>query len=81
MKLRAAEGVPVPALFSYAVQEFGEEFFGEAWDEFFLWNDSPQNLLLFLSAVDQLVSSWALLTVHRAAPSGPASWCSRRSRN
>jgi hypothetical protein len=44
MKLRSAEGVLVPALFSYAVQEFGEEFFEEAWDEFFLWNDAPDDV-------------------------------------
>jgi hypothetical protein len=44
MKLRSAEGVLVPALFSYAVQEFGEEFFDEAWDEFFLWNDAPDDV-------------------------------------
>jgi hypothetical protein len=44
MKLRSAEGVLVPTLFSYAVQEFGEEFFDEAWDEFFLWNDAPDNV-------------------------------------
>jgi hypothetical protein len=30
LKLQSAEGVLVPALFSYAVQEFGEEFFDEA---------------------------------------------------
>jgi hypothetical protein len=42
--LRSAEGVLVPALFSYAVQEFGEEFFDEAWDEFFLWNDAPDDV-------------------------------------
>jgi hypothetical protein len=41
MNLRSAEGVLVPALFSYAAQAFGEEFFDEAWDEFFLWNDAP----------------------------------------
>jgi hypothetical protein len=44
IKLRSAEGVLVPALFSYAVQEFGEEFFDEAWDEFFLWNDAPDDV-------------------------------------
>jgi hypothetical protein len=44
MKLRSAEGVLVPALFSYAVQEFGEGFFDEAWDEFFLWNDAPDDV-------------------------------------
>jgi hypothetical protein len=44
MKLRSAEGVLVPALFSYAAQEFGEEFFEEAWDEFFLWNDAPDDV-------------------------------------
>ncbi|MGH9410482.1 MAG: SEC-C metal-binding domain-containing protein [Vicinamibacterales bacterium] len=30
VRLRSAEGVLVPALFSYAAQEFGEEFFDEA---------------------------------------------------
>lgn len=44
MKLRSAEGVLVPALFSYAVQEFGEEFFDEAWDEFFLWKGAPDDV-------------------------------------
>ncbi|MEW6321498.1 MAG: SEC-C domain-containing protein [Acidobacteriota bacterium] len=44
VRLRSAEGVLVPALFSYAVQEFGEEFFDEAWDEFFLWNDAPEDV-------------------------------------
>ena len=44
MKLRSAEGVLVPALFSYAIQEFGEEFFDEAWDEFFLRNDVPDDI-------------------------------------
>jgi hypothetical protein len=36
VRLRSAEGVLVPALFSYAAQEFGAEFFDDAWDEFFL---------------------------------------------
>jgi hypothetical protein len=44
IKLRSAEGVLVQALFSYAVQKFGEEFFDEAWDEFFLWNDAPDDV-------------------------------------
>ncbi len=44
MKLRSAEGVLVPALFSYAAQEFGDEFFDEAWAEFFLWNDAPDDI-------------------------------------
>jgi hypothetical protein len=44
VRLRSAEGVLVPALFSYAAQEFGEEFFDEAWDEFFLWNDVPDDV-------------------------------------
>jgi SEC-C motif len=37
VKLRSAEGVLVPAFFSYALEEFGKAFFDEAWDEFFLW--------------------------------------------
>lgn len=44
VRLRSAEGVLVPALFSYAAQEFGEEFLDEAWDEFFLWNDVPDDV-------------------------------------
>ena len=44
IRLRSAEGVLVPALFSYAAQEFGKEFFDEAWDEFFLWNDVPDDV-------------------------------------
>jgi hypothetical protein len=43
-RLRSAEGALVPALFSYAAQEFGHEFFAEAWDEFFLWNDVPDDI-------------------------------------
>ena len=41
VRLRSAEGALVPALFSYATREFGREFFDEAWDEFFLWDDVP----------------------------------------
>jgi hypothetical protein len=44
VRLRSAEGVLVPALFSYATQEFGEEFFDEAWDAFFLWKDVPDDV-------------------------------------
>ena len=40
----SAEGALVPALFSYAAQEFGDEFFEEAWDEFFLWTDAPGDI-------------------------------------
>ena len=43
LQLRSAEGALVPALFSYAAQEFGNEFFEEAWDEFFLWTDVPED--------------------------------------
>jgi hypothetical protein len=42
--LRSAEGALVPALVSYAAQEFGNEFFGEAWDEFFLWTNVPDDI-------------------------------------
>ena len=44
MRLRSTEGVLVPALFSYAAREFGDEFFNEAWDEFFLWTDAPDDV-------------------------------------
>lgn len=43
VRLRSAEGVLVPALFSYAAHEFGNEFLEEAWDEFFLWADVPED--------------------------------------
>jgi SEC-C motif-containing protein len=42
MRLRTAEGVLVPALFAYAADEFGDEFFDEAWEEFFLWDAVPE---------------------------------------
>jgi SEC-C motif len=38
MRLRGAEGALVPALFVYAAREFGNDFFSEAWEEFFLWH-------------------------------------------
>jgi hypothetical protein len=41
MRLRTAEGVLVPALFSYADAEFGDGFFDEAWEEFFVWDAVP----------------------------------------
>lgn len=44
VRLRSAEGALVPALFSYSTQEFGTEFFDEAWDEFFLWTDAPDDI-------------------------------------
>jgi hypothetical protein len=43
VRLRSAEGVLVPALFSYSTQEFGREFFDQAWDEFFVWNEVPDD--------------------------------------
>ena len=44
MRLRTAEGVLVPALFAYAADEFGDEFFDEAWEEFFLWDAAPDDI-------------------------------------
>jgi len=44
VRLRSAEGALVPVLFSYAAHEFGREYFDEAWDEFFLWNDVPDDI-------------------------------------
>lgn len=44
LRLRQAEGVLVPALFAYAVDEFGEAFFGEAWEEFFAWESVPDDV-------------------------------------
>jgi hypothetical protein len=43
MRLRTAEGVLVPALFAYAADEFGDEFFREAWEEFFVWDAVPDS--------------------------------------
>jgi hypothetical protein len=43
-RLRTAEGVLVPALFAYAADQFGDEFFAEAWDEFFLWDAVPDDV-------------------------------------
>ena len=40
-RLRSAEGVLVPALFAYAVEELGTDFLDEAWHEFFLWQNVP----------------------------------------
>lgn len=42
-RLRTAEGVLVPALFAYGADEFGDEFFVEAWEEFFVWDAVPDN--------------------------------------
>jgi hypothetical protein len=44
MRLRSAEGVLVPALFAYAADEFGHEFFDEAWEEFFLRDAAPDKI-------------------------------------
>lgn len=43
-RLRTAEGVLVPALFAYAADECGDEFFVEAWEEFFAWDAVPDNV-------------------------------------
>lgn len=43
VRLRTVEGHVVPALFAYAIAEFGEEFFDEAWEEFFVWADAPED--------------------------------------
>ena len=40
VRLRSAEGALVPALFACA-EQFGAEFFSEAWDEFFLRTEVP----------------------------------------
>jgi hypothetical protein len=44
LRLRSTEGGVIPLLITYAVQEFGQEFFAEAWQEFFLWDDVPDDL-------------------------------------
>jgi hypothetical protein len=43
-RLRTAEGVLVPALFAYAADQFGDEFFAQAWEEFFLWDSVPDDV-------------------------------------
>lgn len=44
VRLRSAEGVLVPALFAYALQECGDDYFDEAWQEFFLWEAVPETV-------------------------------------
>src|SRR5262249_39164768 len=44
IRLRTAEGVLIPALFAYAADEFGPAFLQEAWEEFFLWEDVPEEI-------------------------------------
>jgi SEC-C motif len=44
IRLREAEGVLVPALFAYALDEFGNDYFADAWDEFFVWHDVPEDI-------------------------------------
>jgi hypothetical protein len=44
VRLRTAEGLLVPALFEYADDEWGDEFFEEAWEEFFLWDAVPDSV-------------------------------------
>jgi hypothetical protein len=43
-RLRTTEGVLVPALFAYADDAFGDEFFDEAWEEFFVWEAVPDRV-------------------------------------
>lgn len=42
VRLRGTEGALVPALVAYADAEFGDAFFDEAWEEFFLWDIVPE---------------------------------------
>lgn len=44
VRLRSAEGVLVPALFQYAGEEFGDEYFIEAWEEFYVWTNVPEDV-------------------------------------
>ena len=44
MRLRTSEGVLVPALFAYAADQFGDELFDEAWEEFFLLDAVPDDI-------------------------------------
>jgi hypothetical protein len=41
VRLREAEGVLLPALMAHADAELGDEFFAEAWEEFFVWDSVP----------------------------------------
>jgi hypothetical protein len=43
LRLRNAEGALIPALFVYAGERFGAEFFAAAWDEFFAWDAVPES--------------------------------------
>jgi hypothetical protein len=44
VRLRTSEGALVPALMAYADHEFGDAFFDEAWEEFFVWQDTPETV-------------------------------------
>lgn len=43
-RLRTAEGILVPALFGYADDEWGDDFFADAWEEFFVWHAVPEEV-------------------------------------
>ena len=43
-RLRTAEGILVPALCAYAADHFGDEFFAEAWEEFFCSDWVPDDV-------------------------------------
>ena len=44
LRLREAEGALIPALFAYAATELGNDFFADAWEEFFCWHGVPDAL-------------------------------------
>jgi hypothetical protein len=44
LRIRNAEGRVVDALFKYALDQWGKAFFYEAWEEFFTWEDVPEDI-------------------------------------
>jgi len=44
LKIRRAEGRIVDLMVSYLLEQWGKDFFHEAWEEFFLWEDVPEDI-------------------------------------
>jgi len=44
IRIRRAEGRIVDLMVSYLLEQWGKDFFHEAWEEFFLWEDVPEDI-------------------------------------
>jgi hypothetical protein len=44
MRIRRAEGRIVDLMLTYLLEQWGKDFFHEAWREFFLWDDVPDDI-------------------------------------